>query len=172
MLDINVTIEGDKVVIEGLWKLGPKVNRSVRNALTKIGEGIYREAFDYLSGPGATYETRVSKKSGKEYKKKIKNLPAGGYPVPVRTGWLRRMLNWLKPGETKSSGGLTFTAFLNETILYNAAEYSDVIREGKGTSEKYGPRPYDTDALKRFNRGFDNRIQGTIEEEIQKDLDM
>ncbi len=171
MLDIQVTIEGDKVVIEGLQKLGSKVNRSVRRGLEKIGLGIYDEAFGYLKGPGATYETRVSKKTGKEYRKKIKDLPAGGYPVPVRKGWLLRMLNWLKPGETKTRGGLTYTAMINETVVYDAAEYSDVIHEGKGSSEKYGPRRFLTDALKRFNRGFDNRIQGTIEEEIQKDLD-
>ena len=167
MLDIRVTIEGQKVVIEGLQKLGPKINAATRRGLERIGKGVFGQAYYWLSGPGSVFENRTSK-SGKQYRKKVADYLPGGYPVPVRIGHLRGRLAWLKPGEAKSADGQTFFAFLNETVIYDSADYAEDIFEGKGTSAKYGPRDALQDGLARFNQG--GRIKDILEEEIQKEL--
>ena len=168
MLDIRVTIEGHKVVIEGLQKLGTKINAATRRGLERIGKGVFSEAYDWLSGTGALYIQRLSKKTGKFYRQKFLETSAGGYPVPVRSGHLRGRLAWLKPGEVKSAGGRTFFAFLNETVIYNSADYAETIFEGKGTSAAYGPRDALKDGLNRFNQG--GKIKDILEEEIHKEL--
>lgn len=168
MLDIRVTIEGDKVVIAGLQAMGPKIDKAIKRGLTRSAKGIYDDAFQWLSGAGGVYETRTSKKSGRQYRRKIADTVRGGYPVPVRTGHLRRMLNWLKPGATKQTERQTFTAGPFESVVYNAAQYSEAIHEGKGTSARYGARPFLTDALKRFNQG--DQIKQILESEIGRDL--
>lgn len=168
MLDIRVTIEGDKVVIAGLQAMGPKIDKAIRRGLTRSAKGIYDDAFRWLSGAGSVYETRTSKKTGKEYRKKVASILPGQYPVPVRTGHLRRMLRWLRPGASKSAEGVTFTAGPFESVVFNAAVYSEVIHDGTGTSARHGPRPFLTDALKRFNQG--EGIKRILESEIGRDL--
>jgi len=150
MLNIKIKILNDKIAISGLTSFINKAPAAVKRGLTASALGVFREAFRWLSGSGA-------KKS---------NIAAGGYPVPVRTGHLRRMLAWLKPGETKSADGQSFTAGPFESVVYDSAEYADVIHEGKGSSAKYGPRRYIDDALETFNRG--DRIKRNIESEINR----
>lgn len=176
MLDIQVTIQGDKVLIEGLNKFILEIPHAVKRALERFGEGIDRESSEFLKGSGAKGRSIevTSKKTGKKYFKWEKQtISAGGYPVPVRTGHLRRSLDWLKPGKTKSMTRHgekhdigSFTAGPNEVVIYNAAIYANVIHEGKGSSAKYGPRRYLTDALERFNQGA--KIKRIMEEEIRK----
>ncbi len=148
MLDIQIKVEGDKVLIEGLDKFASGgLQEAITRSLARIGKGIHREAFDFLSGTA---------------------IPAGNYPVPVVAGNLRRLLDWLAPGQSKSSGGMTFVAGLNETVIYDSAEYARTIREGRGSSEKYGARDYLTDAFNKFNEG--GRVKKILEEEMGKEL--
>lgn len=158
MLDISISIQGDKVLIAGLDKLAHDgIPRAIDRGLNRIAKGIHRSAYDFLSGPGS----KQSIKKGGAY--------AGGYPVPVRTGNLRRLLDWLKPGESKTGPAGTFTAGAHEVVIYDSAEYANVIHEGTGSSAKFGRRPYLTGALDFFNQG--DRIKKTVEEEIQKEID-
>lgn len=162
MLDISLTVEGDKIIIEGLKQFAEEMPGAVQRGLGSAGKKIYDIAFQWLSGAGAYYK---ASKSGKS-RRKVMDTASGGYPVPVRTGWLRRELSWLYPGKTKTYDTGTFTAGPNEVIIYNAAEYANVVHEGKGSSAKFGPRRFLTDAFEMFNRGLG--IQMAISDEIQK----
>lgn len=150
MLNIKVRVSNDKIVINGLKGFIDKAPGAVKRGLATSALGVFKEAFKWLSGAGA-------KKS---------SVAAGGYPVPVRTGHLRRMLAWLKPGATKSVDGQSFTAGPFESVVYNSAEYAEVIHEGKGSSAKYGPRRYIEDAFETFNQG--GKIKRNIETEINR----
>ena len=152
MLSLNVTVQGDKVVIAGLQKIGSGIEKAKDRALVSVAKGIHRDAFDWLSGAGA----------------KATGVQAGGYPVPVRTGHLRGHLDWLMPGASKTGPAGTFSAGRNEVVIYDSALYSRVIHEGLGSSAKFGPRRYLTDALARFNQG--ERIMRIFEEEIQVEI--
>src|SRR5512139_1469234 len=100
MLDITVTTKGDKVVIEGLGRFrSALLGEAIRSGLERVAKGVQRGASELLSG---------------------KKEPAGGYPVPVRIGHLRRSLDWLKPGETKTGEAGTFTAGKHESVVYNS----------------------------------------------------
>ena len=188
MLDLKITIEGHKVVIEGLQKLGTKINAATRRGLERIGKGVFDAAYYWLQGPSRSKTRIFTKKKGEEKKDyyqtgdragkrkrtssrgRTESLEAapGSYPVPRVTSHLLGRLAWLKPGETKSAGGKTFFAFLNETVIYNSADYAETIFEGKGTSAAYGPRDALKDGLNRFNQG--NKINDILEEEIHKEL--
>jgi hypothetical protein len=173
MLDINVTIHGDKVIIDGLNKLAAEFPNAVKRGLERSAIGVYRSAQDFLRGSGGTAKkvrgdyTGFTKKSGEEVKFRAYK-GAGAYPVPMRTGVLMKALDWLKPGESKSSSIGTFAAGDNEAVIFDSAEYANVIHEGKGSSAKFGPRRFLTDALTKFNSGA--RIKQTIEEEIEKEI--
>lgn len=147
MITAHVELKGHKAVIQELGSLPRRLDSAAKRALRRIAMGIHREAYDYLSGPAD---------------------PTGGYPVPVRTGHLRRMLDWVSPGATKSAGGETFTAGNLEAIVYDSAAYSEVIHGGLGSSKKYGKRPYLTDGFTAFNQGA--RIEKILNEEIAKEL--
>lgn len=165
MLDIQVNIEGDKIIIEGLQRLTGQLPSALQAALDSSAIGIHREAHGLLSGPGAkgTSERVPGRKS---LKWTPQSVPAGGYPVPVRTGNLRNHLNLLLHGQTKSDEYGSYSAGEFESIVYDSTPYANVIHEGRGTSKKYGPRRFITDALERFNQG--DRIKKSIEEEIER----
>jgi len=151
MLTLNATIEGDKIVLRGLRGLERDMPQALQRTLTRAAIGTKRSAFEFLSGPG-------TKKS---------HISAGGYPVPIRTGHLRRMLDWLKPGSSKTSNGMTFKAGSTEAIVYDSAEYAEVIHQGLGSSRKFGARPFITDGFERFNSRVPlEKIAG---EEIEKE---
>lgn len=174
MLDINVRIEGDKVIIEGLNKLSQEFPKAIQKGMGRSAKGIHAAAYNFLNGPGAKGKTtgyaysdiKTRKVKIKKQKWTPQTIPAGGYPVPRRTGHLQQMLYWLFPGTTKSNFYGTFTAGPNEAIISDPVPYANVIHEGKWTSAKYGPRRYLTDALEMFNRG--EGIKMAIEDEIQK----
>jgi len=147
VLDIRVEIHGDKVVMAGLQRLEQRIPRAIDRGLRRSAMGIHRAAYDFLSGPKSA---------------------VGGYPVPVRTGHLRRSLDWLGPNRSKSKDGKTFTAGPHEAVVYNSAVYSRAIHDGRGSSAKFGARPYLTDALEQFNRG--NHIADVMAEEISKEI--
>lgn len=153
MAELVVTINGDKALVRNLGKLTTEgITRAIHRGLERAAKGIHSAAYEFLSGPGA----------------KASNVPAGGYPVPVRTGHLRQMLDWLKPGESKSTGGITVTAARNEAVIYDIAEYAVPIHEGAGSSRKFGPRAYLTDGLRKFNTG--DRTAGIVQEEIAEEI--
>jgi len=160
MLNLRVDIDGDRVVVAGLQKLADDFPDAVDRGLTRAAKGIHRAAHSFLSGPG----------------KKSSNIPGGGYPVPVRTGHLRRMLGYLPPNASKSKSSsrseeaaeerdrVGFSTGKHEAIIFNAAAYGEVIHDGRGSSAKFGARPFLTDALEAFNRG--KGVAGEIDDEI------
>lgn len=173
MLDIQIKIEGDRVIIDGLNKLAAEMPKTIDRGLARVAKGIHGEAHAWLSGAGgASKKVRTDyvgfiKKSGE--KAMFRSYAgAGGYPVPVRTRNLRRMLDWLKPGESKQGEAGTFTAGPHEVVIYDSAEYANVIHEGKGSSAKFGPRRYLIDALEKFNQGA--RIASILQEEIVAEI--
>jgi hypothetical protein len=171
MLDLHLTIEGDKIIIDGLQKFAAELPGAVQKGLAQVGAGVFTEALYWLKGAGgASKKVRsdyvgFTKKSGEEVKfRSYKG--AGGYPVPIRTKNLLSHLNWLFPGKSKSDDSGSFTAGPFETVIYDSAAYANVIHEGRGSSAKFGPRRYLTDALEKFNQGA--KISDTIEDEIEK----
>lgn len=186
MLAINVTVTGDKIIIEGLQQLAAEMPRVVQRGLRRITKGVHREAMDFLNGKGGmnSYETRTSK-SGKQYQKKTGSKlemydgftrasgavqqfkrfsDSGGYPVPVRTGNLKRLLNFVNPGQSKDG----FSAGAMEGVVYDSAEYARTIHDSTGSSAKFQKRTYLTDALARFNQG--DQIAATLEDEIRMEI--
>lgn len=154
MLSISATLENDKVVIEGLQDLAEDVPHAIRIALAKGAKETHRESFEFLSGAGGG---------------------AGWYPVPVQTGHLRRLLDWLAPQKTpgwtaqakaKSVNGLDYATGDMEAMVYNSAAYSRSIHDGTGSSEKFGARPFITDGFERFNQG--NKLAEITNQEIEK----
>lgn len=143
MLSINATVEGDKVVLRGLRELQSDMPQVIQRTLTRGAKGTHRESFDLLNGPAGM---------------------SGGYPVPAQTGHLKRLLEWVKPGESKTSNGLSFDAGNMEAIVYDSAEYSEAVHEGLGSSRKFGARRFITDGFERFNKG--NRLAEIAAEEI------
>lgn len=168
MLGINVIVEGDKVVIEGFNRLSHNItDKAVPRALSRIAQGTAVEALANLTGPKRGLKTVTSKK-GRQRAVGQKGELAGGYPVPMLTGNLRRLLGFVMPGRTKSSNGKTFTAGPMEAIVFDSAEYAMTIHEGRGSSAKYGRRPFMDDAFKTFNAGA--RTKAIMEEEIAKEI--
>ncbi len=181
MLDLNITIDNEKIVINGLQNAVGVVAHGAEIGVMRVAVGIFAEAFKLLQGPA---RSRVSIFTGKKeyYKKtgKRKRAPMrgitnatvarpGSYPVPRITSNLLTRLAFVKPGETKTVNNYTFSAGRLEAIVFNAAEYASNIHDGTGTSEKYGARPYITDAVQNYDRG--GRIVAVIEEEIQRAID-
>ncbi len=169
-LELNIKIEKSNVLIAGLKKLDRDYPAAINRGLSDIIMGVYGEAFKLLSGPGAKVKT-----TGTAVNKKIKNrrdtkqdIGAGKYPVPVRTANLKDLLNFVLPGRTKSTGGLSFGAGKNAGIVYNASEYARIIHEGLGTSRKHGPRRYITDGVTKYDRG--GKMARDLETQIDKEL--
>jgi len=125
---------------------------AIKRGLRRIAAGIHAIAYQWLSGPGAK----------KSY------VSGGGYPVPVRTGHLRRMLDWLAPGDSKSGDIGAFTAGDDEVVIFDSASYAPAIFLGRGSSDKFGPRDALRDALDYFNHG--GQIQQILGEEIRKEI--
>lgn len=173
MLDLNVTIEGDKVVIHNLQQFAADLPEPVQRGLYRSVKGMHRVAFDFLSGEGGrgkkkrltgpVRRTGFTKKDGEQVDFSLFQ-GAGGYPVPVRTGNLRRLLDFVEPGQSKGE----FAAGPMEAILYDSALYARLIHDAEGSSAKFGPRPYLTDALKKFDEG--GKIMANIEEAIAAEI--
>jgi hypothetical protein len=138
---------------------------AVIRGLTRSVREAHAEGTRLLSGPG---RKRVRSRS---YRGKgptaargqfdMLGGEAGSYPVPVITGHLRRSLGFVEPGRAKVAGGLVFRAGKLEAVLFDAAEYADVIAQGKLSSARYGPRPYMRDAIGKVNtaRNVDRELQ-------------
>jgi hypothetical protein len=178
MLAINVTVTGDKIVIEGLQQLAAEMPKVVQRGLRRVVKGVHREAMDFLNGAGGASKAKTTKYTGFVRKSGVSQefksfAGAGAYPVPVRTGNLKRMLFFLNPGSStgnNSKGGSdsTFSAGPMEAVVYDSAEYARTIHDSTGSSAKFQKRTYLTDALARFNRG--DQIAATLEDEIRNEI--
>jgi hypothetical protein len=154
MFGVKTEIKGDKIVIKGLRRMAAEFPHAFDRGLSRSVKGIHREAHDFLSGPG--------RKDG--------DIAGGGYPVPIRSGHLRRMLNFLEPNRSKTVNdgdeAITFVAGKHEAIVFNAASYGESVHDGYGSSKGFGPRPFIDDAFEEFNRSVG--VTKTIQDEVGK----
>lgn len=167
-MNITISLEGDKIVIENLNAMPGKIHRLVGKGLKQVARGVHRDAMDRLNGGGAQGEYVTTKTGKTRWQKRKQPIPAGGYPVPVRTGNLKRLLDFLDPGETFSNEKGSFTAGKTEIVVFDSARYARVIHEGLGSSAKFGRRPFLHDALQKFNAG--DNIVHIVTREIEKGL--
>lgn len=163
MILVRATIEGDRVVIDGLSGCAKSAPDALKRGLRSAARGIYGESYKNLDGPGRTpvrthgrstwratgyqREGRTRLRSGK-----IKNgvltgmhsflgaRPGSYPPVPSITGNLKGRLAILEPGESKKGDGDigSFHAGESEFVIYDSASYAYVIRGGKKAKEKGG----------------------------------
>lgn len=166
MLGLNVTLKGEKVVLDGLTSFAHNIRaKAIPRGLRRIVKGTAAEALqNFLTGPVRGFKTKTSS-SGRQRAVAQKPELAGGYPVPMLSGNLRRLLGWVFPGQTKLSNNLTFEAGPMEALIFDSAEYAMTIHEGTDSSSEYGPRPFMDDAFAAFNAGA--RTKDIIEEEIE-----
>jgi hypothetical protein len=169
MIDVQVRMDGEKALMAGLRRVSHRMEPAIRRGLTRSIREAHREGTALLSGPGRKrVRTRSYRGKGPTAARgqfaMLGGAP-GSYPVPVIMGHLRRELGHVEPGRTKVAGGLVFRAGKLEAVLFDAAEYADVIAQGKGSSAKYGKRPFLTDAVKQVNTA------GNLEHELQKEAD-
>jgi len=93
---------------------------------------------------------------------------SGEYPVPVRTGNLRRSLNYMTPNTTRTFGSSTLKTEANEIALVNSALYAHVVHEGEGTQTKYGRRPFMEDALRELALNIPKKITTSLKRQAKK----
>jgi len=177
MLGISVDITEAKVVLSGLVDLYGDIHPAIDSGLVQIAKGTTREAYLWLSGPNRPRNPVLHEKAEDGGKGAIKrrqdgairygrrgqssSLQArpGSYPVPVVTGNLRRLLDWVAPGRAK--GG--FVAGAHEVVVYDSADYAFAIHEGEGSSSG-NARRFLEDGFNRFNDGAG--AAGTIDNAI------
>lgn len=182
-MNITITLEGDKLVIENLNAMPGRVQRMAGKGLGIVARGVHREAFEKLDGAGGNNRnTRMGKRQIKKegirdgFTKKSGEVvrfrlwkDAGGYPpIPSRTGNLKRLLDFLDPGETFSNDRGSYTAGKTEVVVFDSARYARVIHEGTGSSKKFGKRPFLHDALEKFNSG--GNVVNIVTREIERGL--
>ncbi len=88
--------------------------------------------------------------------------------MPVRTGKLLGMLDWLGPGDSKTGDVGTISAGENEFLIFDSAKYALAVFEGLGSSAKFGPRNAILDAFEMFQHG--GQIQQLVSEEVRKEI--
>ena len=151
MLNISVTIENEKVILEGLEGFSEDIRtKAIPEALREIASGTAREAIRFLEGPKRGLKTVKAKGSGRQ--RATPQGEAGGYPVP-RFPVICAYYEMARPNRTTESEGLSFTTGPMDAVIFNSAGYASVIHEGMGTSAKYGERRYIDDAFEVFNQG-------------------
>jgi hypothetical protein len=119
----------------------------IDNIAGRLAGDIFRKAFANLSGQ-------------KIPKKDWSNSPlAGSFPVPVRTGNLRRCLMMIAPGGYGSkmnvSGDLAalktrYEVGRGEAYVLNSAAYAGVIENPAEYGRKGNPRPFLTGPAQEF----------------------
>lgn len=176
LLDIMLYMQGETEALTAINRLAKEAPEATMRGLIHSGREIADLAIKNLTGPGRTAARlrdarRYTYSEGNINRRTIKATRARGQhsflgarpgsypPVPSITGHLRGSLSLLEPGERKGS----ISAAKHEVIILNSAAYADVVHDGRGSSRKYGKRPFFSDAIKTY--GFD-RIVRNIEEEI------
>ena len=104
---IGVSLDAEKA-LSALNGLSTDLKgRAVSGIVREVAVGTFKKAFENLSGDHAA--------------------PPGSWPVPVRSGNLRRELWVLFPGEKNARYGAGF----DEAYIGDGAEYSDEIHKGR-----------------------------------------
>lgn len=121
----------------------------IDNIAVRLATDIFKKAFANLSGP-------------KIPKKEWRNSPlAGSFPVPVRTGNLRRCLDMIKPG-----GGGKYDVGHGEAYVLNSAAYAAEIEDPAAFGRKGNKRPFLTGPAQEF---LGKSVQ-YAEEELEKGI--
>jgi hypothetical protein len=143
---LNITVSGDQAASATLKALSGKLPKALDRGLIRIAQGVQSDAVDWLSGPGRSRMKLNQKNGRRNLRGQIDSLGArpGSYPVPVITGHLRRMQNWLRPGASKSGEAGVFSAGRHEVVVYNPAAYAYAIHNSKGSSRRYRINPHRT----------------------------
>ena len=182
MLDVKITpADNNKVVLDGIQQLGDNYKPAAMRAVERAAAGIYEGASRWLSGRGGAGKKKrrdyigfTKRRSGVddhgpgEIVQFRSYVDSGGYPVPIRSGWLKKELAWLRPGESKSGEVGSVTAGEDEFLVFDSASYALAVFEGFGSSAKYGPRNAIMDAFEYFNHG--GQIQQLVGEEVRKEI--
>lgn len=121
-----------------LKAIGNGVGKATSKGLARWALLAHREAHKLLSGSG-------------------KPAP-GSYPVPVRSGHLRRSEDYVLPGRSKHG----ITAGDSEAWLVNSAEYARPIHDGTGTQRRFGRRRFMADAIENTRKDGLNGISEHI----------
>lgn len=181
MIALAMTIENEKVVIAGLSAAGAAIPVGASAGMGRVAAGIFGEAFKKLQGP-ARSRVRIFTNNDKRYARSGKRTRVqsrgrtesigarpGSYPVPRVTSHLLTRLSYIGTNESRSDNGKTFATGTLESMVFNAADYASVIRDGTHSSSKYGARPFDTDAVIAYDGN--GNIAAVMNEEIQKAID-
>jgi len=128
-MSINITTKGpdEKHIRQFINGLDPRMGTAVNRSFRQWVLAAHRASLRNLSGPGL----------------KSSKTPGGAYPVPVRTGHLRRAEGYVLPGMSKH--GLTAGPMTG--FLVNTAVYASNIHDGKGPHASFGKRPFQVDAI-------------------------
>lgn len=121
-----------KQVQARLDRMATAIPRAIDSGLGKWAIIAHRAALKNLSGS--------------------KSDAAGSYPVPVRTGNLRRSDDYVLPLHSKHG---IFAAH-GQAYLVNTAGYAHAIHEGEGTNASHSPRRFEADAVEStHHQGLD-----------------
>lgn len=146
MLDLRSTIDLSKIT-RHLDGMDDRIVAGAQDGLEKGAKALHRSAYDWLSGAAGS---------------------PGAYPVPVVTGNLRRLLDWLGPNSQKSSEDGSYATGPLEVLIYDAAAYADVIHDGTYSSTKFGPREYLSDPMRDLQSEIHDKVEASIAEHIKK----
>jgi len=126
--------------------IAKRIPKALDKGLSRWAVLAHKDAMSNLSGPGGTgiFEEH--------------NL--GGYPVPVRTGHLRRSEGYVLPGSSKHG----ITARHGQAYLVNTAVYAKKIHEAK--TGKFSPRPFIDDAINTSRRAGMDGISKALREAL------
>lgn len=128
-MTIKITTEGldEKGIRHFLNGLDPRIGKVFQSETRRWVLAAHRASLKNLSGAGL----------------KSSKAPGGAYPVPVRTGHLRRSEGYVLPGLSKH--GLSAGAVSG--LLVNTAVYASNVHEGTHRHEGFGARPFQQDAV-------------------------
>lgn len=144
-----------------------------KRSLIDIVKDSKREAQRMLSGPGFIV-TRGARRGQLTSRRTPQGSPAGAYPVPRRTGFLKSRVDIVEPGKSKIWGvssdlrtrkkttAGTLSAGALEAVLYDNAAYASVIHEG-GRFSPYGRRPYLEHGVARAMTRLDVHLRKNIQ---------
>ena len=125
----------------------------INNVVGRLAKNVFKKAFDNLSGP------RIPKKQWR------KSPLAGSYPVPVRTGHLRRSLYMIGVGGLKQGdGGGKYVVATGEAYVGDSAKYAGDIENPSAFGRRGNKRPFLTDPAREY-LGLAPRF---AEEELEK----
>lgn len=179
MIDIDLTMDGDKKILDKLRRLAKDYPEAAKQGLVRSIREIYDESFKLLRGPSRKPgRKREWTATGYRLSGRLRgqadplNARPGSYPVPVITGHLRSRLAVLEPGERIRAGrsftyqfggrrvqkieeGASIQAGPHEVILYDSAVYAETIHK---------TRPFMKDAFTNYGFG---RIRQNIEDELR-----